>query len=127
MLHFDDHLVHLRSSIFWMKFGQLLVYDTDDSLQAAVTRLGSSNCPVPPLLSLQGGCHRCATCQPLFTHYVHILQCIAPAPLNQAEGGDDLFMYRPHRQHLNVTTRFYCPQAFLSLDFQCQDDLLELK
>ncbi|DBB11643.1 TPA: hypothetical protein ACH3X3_007026 [Trebouxia sp. C0006] len=58
MLHFEGHLAHLRSSIFWMKFGQLLVYDTDDSLQAAVTRLQTSNCPVPPLLSLQGGCHR---------------------------------------------------------------------
>ncbi|KAL0024570.1 hypothetical protein WJX79_009165 [Trebouxia sp. C0005] len=58
MLHFDSHLVHLRGSIFWMKFGQLLVYDTDDSLQAAVPRLGTSNHPVPPLLSLQGGCHR---------------------------------------------------------------------
>ena len=60
MLHFDSHLVHLRSSVFWMKLGQLLVYDTDDSLQAAGTRLQTSNLPVPPLLSLQGGCHRCA-------------------------------------------------------------------
>ncbi|KAL0023092.1 hypothetical protein WJX77_000674 [Trebouxia sp. C0004] len=58
MLHFKAHLVHLRSSIFWMKFGQLLVYDTDGSLQAAVTRLGTSSRPVPPLLSLQGGCIR---------------------------------------------------------------------
>ena len=36
-------------------------------------------------------------------------------------------MYRPHLQHLNVTTRFYCPQAFLSLGFQCKDDVSELK
>ncbi len=26
-----------------------------------------------------------------------------------------------------VETRFYCPQAFLSLDFQCRDDVSELK
>ncbi len=31
-------------------------------------------------------------------------------------------------KHLhNVETRFYCPQAFLSLDFQCRDDVSELK
>ncbi len=30
-------------------------------------------------------------------------------------------------KHLpNVETRFYCPQAFLSLDFQCRDDIFEL-
>ncbi len=30
--------------------------------------------------------------------------------------------------HLStVETRFYCPQAFLSLDFQCRDDISELK
>jgi len=28
---------------------------------------------------------------------------------------------------LKVRTRFYCPQAFLSLDFQCRDDVSELK
>jgi hypothetical protein len=29
-------------------------------------------------------------------------------------------------KHLpNVKTRFYCPQAFLSLDFQCKDDVSE--
>ena len=69
MLHFEGHLVHLRSSIFWMKFGQLLVYDTDDSLQATVTRLEASNLPVPPLLSLQGGCYRC-TVKSSFSHYI---------------------------------------------------------
>ncbi len=31
-------------------------------------------------------------------------------------------------KHLpNVETRFYCPQTFLSLDFQCRDDVSELK
>ncbi len=31
-------------------------------------------------------------------------------------------------KHLhNVETRFYCPQMFLSLDFQCRDDVSELK
>ncbi len=31
-------------------------------------------------------------------------------------------------KHLHsVETRFYCPQAFLSLDFQCRDDVFELK
>ena len=33
-----------------------------------------------------------------------------------------------HLKHLhNVETRFYCPQTFLSLDFQCRDDVSELK
>ena len=27
----------------------------------------------------------------------------------------------------NVEPRFYCPQAFLSLDFQCKDEISELK
>ena len=31
------------------------------------------------------------------------------------------------KHHHNVETRFYCPQAFLSLDFQCRDDVSELK
>ncbi len=31
-------------------------------------------------------------------------------------------------QHLrNVETRFYCPQAFLSSDFQCRDDISVFK
>ncbi len=31
-------------------------------------------------------------------------------------------------KHLhNVETRFYCPQTFLYLDFQCRDDVSELK
>ncbi len=31
-------------------------------------------------------------------------------------------------KHLhNVEMRFYCPQAFLSLDFQCRHDVSELK
>jgi len=31
-------------------------------------------------------------------------------------------------KHLpNAETRFYCPQAFLSLDFHCRMDLSELK
>ncbi len=31
-------------------------------------------------------------------------------------------------KHLhNVEPRFYCPQTFLSLDFQCRDDVSELK
>ncbi len=31
-------------------------------------------------------------------------------------------------KHLpNVETRVYCPQAFLSLDFQCRDDVFESK
>ncbi len=31
-------------------------------------------------------------------------------------------------KHLhNVETRFYCPQTFLHLDFQCRDDVSELK
>ena len=34
----------------------------------------------------------------------------------------------PDLQHLhNVETRFYDPQAFLSLDFQYRDDVFELK
>ena len=34
----------------------------------------------------------------------------------------------PVLQHLrNVETRLYCPQAFLSLDFQCRDDVSEVK
>jgi len=33
-----------------------------------------------------------------------------------------------HLKHLpNVETRFYCPQAFLSLDFQSRDDVSGLK
>ncbi len=32
------------------------------------------------------------------------------------------------QKHLhNVETRFYCLQAFLSLDFQCKDDVPELQ
>jgi hypothetical protein len=32
-----------------------------------------------------------------------------------------------HLKHLpSVETRIYCPQAFLSLDFQCRDDVSEL-
>jgi len=27
----------------------------------------------------------------------------------------------------SVETGFYCPQAFLSLDFQCRDDVFESK
>jgi len=31
-------------------------------------------------------------------------------------------------KHLhNEKPRFYCPQAFLSFDFQCMDDVSELK
>jgi len=33
-----------------------------------------------------------------------------------------------HLKHLhNVETRFYCPLTFLSLDFQCRDDVSELE
>ncbi len=36
--------------------------------------------------------------------------------------------YALHLKHLpNVETRFFCPQAFLSLDFQSWDDVSELK
>ena len=62
MLNLEPHLLRLRSSVFWVKFGQLLVYDTDDNMQAALARLQSSGKCVPSLLSLQGGCYRCATC-----------------------------------------------------------------
>ncbi len=33
-----------------------------------------------------------------------------------------------HLEHLhNVEARFYCPQTFLGSDFQCRDDVSELK
>ncbi len=36
--------------------------------------------------------------------------------------------YRAKTKHLhNVETPFVCPQAFLSLDFQCRDGVFELK
>jgi len=35
---------------------------------------------------------------------------------------------RHELEHLrNVEKRFYCPQTFLSLTFQCRDDVCELK
>lgn len=67
MLYFDGHLAHLRSSVFWGKFGRLLVYDTDDNMRAALTRLEERvHLTSPPLLSLQGGCYRCALSPSLF-------------------------------------------------------------
>ena len=61
MLYFEGYLAHLRSSVFWGKFGRLLVYDTDDNMRAALTRLEKRvHLTSPPLLSLQGGCYRCA-------------------------------------------------------------------
>ncbi len=33
----------------------------------------------------------------------------------------------PSNHRHGVETRLYCPQAFLSLDFQCKDDVSEFK
>ena len=33
----------------------------------------------------------------------------------------------PLRHFHNVETRFYCPQPFLSVNFQCRDDVSELR
>ncbi len=72
----------------------------------------------------------------MFLRYLH---CFATGPhaflsldsCYELDPSEKMIVVLPDLQELkhvhNVETRFYCPQAFLSLDFQYRDDVSELK
>ncbi len=57
-------------------------------------------------------------------HYTTSLHNTAAAALLSLCCSTYFEIYLKHLH--NAETRFYCPQTFLSLDFQCRDDVSEL-
>ena len=57
-----------------------------------------------------------------------MMTCTATLSIMHIALDPQQFLLLVDLKHLhNVEMRFHCPQAFLSLDFQCRDDVSELK
>ena len=59
-------------------------------------------------------------------HCFHPNSCCSAASPHLLLATHDVASGHPNHLH-NVSTRFHCPQTFLSLDFQCRDDVSESK